>query len=126
VAGSTMLQTEYAFSLPCGYVDAQGNLHRDGVMRLATAKDEIEPLADPRVQSNQGYLAVLLLSRVVLRLGGISPVTPAMIESMFSADFAYLQDLYVRVNDLGSSLIETRCPQCGTSFALDLAEGHDG
>jgi hypothetical protein len=126
LAGTAMLQTEYAFSLPCGFVDAQGNLHRDGIMRLATARDEIEPLADPRVQGNQAYLGVLLLSRVILRLGSISPVTPAVIEGMFSADFAYLQDLYVRVNDLGTSLIETRCPECGAQFALDLAEESDG
>jgi hypothetical protein len=126
LAGTAMLQTEYAFSLPCGFVDAQGNLHRDGIMRLATARDEIEPLADARVQENQAYLAVLLLSRVVLRLGSISPVTPVVIEGMFSADFAYLQDLYVRVNDLGTSLIETRCPECGAQFALDLAGDGDG
>jgi len=121
VAAPPLLQTEYGFSLPFGYVDAQGNLQRDGVMRLATALDEVEPLADPRVQTNQAYLGILLLSRVLLRLGEIEPVEPAVIEGLFSGDFAYLQDLYVRVNDSGTSLVETQCPACGGRFALDLA-----
>ena len=116
-----MLQTEFEFTLPCGYVDAHGNLHRRGTMRLATALDEIEPLQDARVRANEAYLGILLLSRVITRLGDISQVNPTIIEGLFSADMAYLQDLYIRVNDTGSSLIETQCPSCGTRFALDLA-----
>lgn len=121
VATGPLLQTEFAFTLPCGYVDDQGGLHRAGTMRLATALDEVEPLRDPRVQANQAYVSILLLSRVITRLGEIGPVSPAMVERLFSADFAFLQDLYVRVNDSGSSLVETRCPSCGARFALDVA-----
>jgi hypothetical protein len=121
VAAQEMLQTEYEFSLPCGYVDQQGNLHRRGMMRLATALDEIEPLGDPRVRDNQAYLSILVLSRVMISLGEISPVPSVLVEGLFSADFAYLQDLYVRVNELGTSIAETECPSCGTHFQLDLA-----
>jgi phage FluMu protein gp41 len=116
-----MLQTEREFTLPCGYVDEQGNLHRQGTMRLATALDEVEPLRDPRVRANEAYLGVLLLSRVVTRLGDIGPVSPAIVERLFSADFAYLQELYLRMNDVESGPVETQCPDCGRRFALDLA-----
>ena len=125
IAPTQTLQTEYAFTLPCGYVDDHGDLHREGVMRLAVALDEVEPLRDPRVQANQAYLSILLLSRVVTRLGAISPVPPTVVAGLFSADFAYLQDLYVRVNDAGDGLVETECPQCGSRFALDLGSGAD-
>jgi hypothetical protein len=109
-----MLQTEFAFTLPCGYVDEQGNLHQQGTMRMATALDEVAPMQDARVRANELYLSILLLSRVVTRLGEISPVSPAVIERLFSADFVYLH--------VGPNLIETQCPTCGTRFALDLAE----
>ena len=117
-----MLQTEFEFTLPCGYIDAHGNLHRQGTMRLATALDEVEPLQDARVRVNEAYLSILLLSRVITRLGDISQVSPAVVEKLFSADMAYLQDLYIRVNETGTSLVETRCPGCGTRFALNLGE----
>ncbi len=120
-----MLQTEFEFTLPCGYIDAQGNLHRQGTMRLATALDEIEPLQDARVRANEAYLSILLLSRVITRLGDIRQVSPAIIEKLFTADMTFLQDLYIRVNDGGTSLIETQCPSCGTRFALDLGEEAD-
>lgn len=116
-----MLQTEFEFTLPRGYIDTHGNLHRRGTMRLATALDEIEPLQDARVRTNEAYLSVLLLSRVITSLGGIRPVNPAIVEGLFSVDIAYLQDLYMQVNDGGTSLIETQCPTCGTRFAIDLA-----
>src|SRR5262245_46881976 len=115
-----MLQTEYNFSLPCGYVDASGALHREGVMRLARAMDEITPLRDARAEANRSYLTVLLLSRVIVRLGDVAEVTPAVIENLFAADFAYLQSLYLRLNDDESRLIETACPRCGARFGLDL------
>jgi hypothetical protein len=122
-----MLQTEFPFTLPRGYVDERGDLHREGVMRLATAADEVEPLADARVRANEAYLPILLLSRVMLRLGAISPVTPAVVEQLFAADFVYLQELYVRANDAGGEVIETECPRCGERFALDLsAEAGEG
>lgn len=116
-----LLHTEVEFTLPVGYVDQAGNLHRDGVMRLATALDEVQPLADPRVQANQAYLSILLLSRVIARLGSIRPVTAAVVEGLFAADYAYLQDMYVRLNEPAGATAETRCPQCGTQFAVDLA-----
>lgn len=93
-----MLQTEFEFTLPKGYIDADGTLHRDGVMRLATAADEILPLRDPRVQSNPAYLVVILLSRVVTKLGTVNPITPQVIEGLFAADLAYLQDFYNEIN----------------------------
>ena len=122
-----MLQTEFEFTLPCGYIDAQGNLHRQGTMRLATALDEIEPLQDARVRANEAYLSILLLSRVITRLGDIRQISPAVIGKLFTADMTYLQDLYIQVNDGGTSVVETQCPSCGTRFALDLAgEAEDG
>jgi hypothetical protein len=114
-------QTVHPFTLPFGYVDDEGSFQRHGQMRLATALDEVAPLADPRVQANQAYLSILLLSRVVVRLGDISPVPPAVIERLYSHDFSHLQDLYVRLNDLGTSLVETQCPNCGSRLALDVA-----
>jgi len=118
-----MLQTEFAFTLPSGYVDPEGTLHRDGTMRLATALDEIEPLRDARVRANEPYLGILLLSRVVTRLGEIGPVSPELIGALFSSDYVYLQDLYVRANKLArDTLVETACPACGSHFVLDVAE----
>lgn len=115
-----MLQTEFEFTLPRGYVDALGNLHRTGLMRLATALDEIEPLQDPRVQANEAYLTILLLSRVITRLGELQQISPAIIEGLFTSDVAYLQALYIRVNETGANLVETQCPGCGTHLTLDL------
>ena len=92
------LETEFDFTLPKGYVDANGQLHRNGRMRLATARDEVEPLRDPRVQQNEAYLTVIVLSRVVEKLGTISQVTPHEIEGLFAADLAYLQEMYGIVN----------------------------
>lgn len=100
-----MLQTEFEFNLPRGYVDGDGNLHRAGVMRLATARDEIEPMRDPRVMDNEAYLTVILLSRVITQLGEVRQVTPKTIEGLFAADLAYLQDLYEAVNFGGPELI---------------------
>jgi len=95
-----MFQTEFEFTLPCGYLDEDGTLHRDGVMRRATAADEILPLKDPRVQKNEAYLIVILLSRVVTRLGGVPAINPKVVEGLFATDLAYLQNLYNRINRL--------------------------
>ncbi len=95
-----MIQTEYEFTLPIGYQDEDGNLHREGTMRLATAADEILPLKDPRVQANEAYLIVILLARVVTKLGFLPQVNPKIIEGLYAADLAYLQELYNRVNRL--------------------------
>lgn len=95
-----MFQTEFEFTLPCGYLDEDGTLHRDGVMRRATAADEILPLKDPRVQKNEAYLIVILLSRVLTRLGGVAAINPKVIEGLFATDLAFLQNLYNRINRL--------------------------
>jgi hypothetical protein len=111
-----MLQVEHDFTLPFGLVDAEGSLHRDGTMRLATAADEILPLADPRVQKNPAYLSVILLSRVVTRLGSVDPITPRTIEGLFAADLAHLQDVYASINGLDGRR-ELVCPECRHAFA---------
>lgn len=115
-----MLQTEFPFRLPLGYVDADGTLHRDGVMRLATAADEILPLRDPRVQANEGYLLILLLSRVITRLGTLPAVNPKIIEGLYAADLGWLQDLYRRVNSSGTNRVRTQCPHCDQPFEVEL------
>jgi len=114
-----MLQTEYPFTLPLGYVDGEGNLHREGTMRLATAFDEIGPLKDPRVHNNPGYLLIILLSRVVKTLGGLEHITPKTIEGLFAADLAYLQELYRRVNENGHNRVRTHCPYCEKEFEVE-------
>jgi hypothetical protein len=115
-----MFQTEFDFTLPLGYVDAEGNLHRDGVMRLATAADEILPLKDPRVKANEAYLTVILLSRVLVRLGSVAQVTPKTIEGLYAADLAYLQEFYNRINRDGQASVRAECPRCEHSFEVEL------
>jgi hypothetical protein len=114
------IRTEFAFELPRGYVDDEGNVHRKGVMRLATARDEILPLRDPRVRDNESYLTVLLLSRVVTQLGDVRSITPATIEGLFASDLAFLQDLYRRVNQEGHTQAAVTCPQCKHEFTVDV------
>src|SRR3954464_11830957 len=99
-----MLQIEFEFNLPCGYIDEQGNMHRQGIMRRANALDEIEPLSDPRVRANEAYLSILLLSRVIMRLGTLTQISPAVVARLFATDFIYLQDLYVWVNGAAPSM----------------------
>lgn len=115
------LQTEFNFILPRGYVDSDGNLHKEGTMRLATAYDEIAPMKDARVLSNPGYLAVILLSRVVTRLGDLDQVNPKVIENLFSADFAYLEDMYRRINGMGHNKVSIACPACEAKFDVDMS-----
>ncbi len=116
------LQTEFEFTLPKGYVDREGNLHRSGVMRLATALDEIAPLRDLRVRSNQAYLVIILLSRVIVRLGNLSQITTTVIENLFAADLAYLQAFYRQINEHGASTVALTCPECNAQFEIDLAD----
>lgn len=116
------IQTKFEFTLPCGYVDERGNVHRQGVMRLATAMDEIAPLRDPRVRANQAYLIIILLSRVIVKLGILSEITPSIVEKLFAADLTYLQELYRQINERGVSDIPATCPVCGAQFELDLAD----
>lgn len=124
--GADVPHTEFAFRLPNGYVDENGTRHRDGVMRLATARDEIMPLRDARVRDNQAYLSVLLLARVVVRLGDLPSVTPGVVEGLFARDLAFLQDLYRRVNLEGTTEIVVRCPNCRNEHAVDVAGGAPG
>lgn len=112
------LQTEFEFTLPRGYVDDEGTMHREGTMRLATAADEIQPLRDPRVKSNPSYLTVILLSRVVTALGSVEDVTPNVVENLFVSDLAHLQDLYERVNRRGANSVDAVCPECDEAFEV--------
>src|SRR3712207_283930 len=114
------LRTEFPFLLPRGYVDSKGTVHRDGVMRLATARDELVPLRDDRVRENPAYLSVVLLARVVTRIGTIEDVHGGIIEDLFASDLAFLQDLYRRVNQEGHTRAAVVCPSCGTDFAVDV------
>jgi hypothetical protein len=114
------LRTEYAFTLPKGFVDDGGTLHRTGTMRLANARDEIEPLRDPRVKENESYATVIVLSRVVTELGTVARVTTKTIESLFVSDFGYLQDLYRIVNFQDATILDSLEP--GVPFPQELAE----
>lgn len=120
------LRTEFPFELPRGYVDGSGNVHRSGVMRLATGRDELVPLRDDRVRENPAYLSVVLLARVVTRLGTIEDIHAGIIENMFATDVAFLQDLYRRVNQEGHTRAGVTCPSCQHSFAVDVAGGRLG
>ena len=117
-------KTQFAFRLPRGFVDDQGNLHRDGVMRLATARDEIVPLQDYRVQSNRAYLVIVLLSRVVSSLGDLKQITVETIENLFSTDLAYLQEFYRKINEEGGApKHHIACPKCGHEMDVDMVTG---
>lgn len=115
------IQTEFEFELPIGYVDKEGTLHKQGSMRLATAMDEITPLNDMRVQSNEAYLAIVLLSRVITRLGTLKHITTNVIENLFSADMAYLQAFYQQINENASTLRVIICPHCKQELKVDLS-----
>lgn len=119
-------KTEFPFTLPKGYIDPDGNLHRNGVMRLATAKDEIIPLQDYRVQNNRAYLVIILLSRVITKLGDLPVVDTDIIENLFSTDLAYLQEFYRRINEEGAPKVHARCPACQHEFDVDLLGGGEG
>ncbi|MCL5047772.1 MAG: hypothetical protein M1374_03140 [Firmicutes bacterium] len=122
------LQTSFDFVLPRGYVDKEGRLHRTGTMRLATARDELLPLHDDRVRANPPYLTVVLLARVITRLGDLEAdaVNANVIENLFASDLAFLQDLYRRVNSEGHTLAAVKCPACEEEFSVDLAGGRLG
>jgi hypothetical protein len=120
------LTTEFTFVLPRGYVDASGTVHRDGVMRLATARDELIPLRDDRVRENSAYLSVVLLARVIERIGSITDIHAGIVENLFAADLAFLQDLYRRINSEGHTRAAVTCPSCGNRFAVDVSGGRLG
>ncbi len=120
------LRTEFEFELPRGYVDQAGVVHRNGVMRLATARDELLPLYDDRVRENAAYLTVVLLGRVIPRLGTLPEVDDGVIEKMFASDVAFLQDLYRRINQEGHTRAAVTCPSCSREFSVDVAGGRLG
>lgn len=120
------LTTAYEFTLPRGYVDRNGEVHRTGRMRLATARDELVPLRDDRVRENPAYLTVVLLGRVVTRIGTIDDVHAGIIENLFASDLAFLQDLYRRINQEGHTRAAVSCPACEHQFAVDVAGGRLG
>ncbi|MCA9675091.1 MAG: phage tail assembly protein [Kofleriaceae bacterium] len=117
-------KTEYKFTLPRGYVDGEGKVHKDGTMRLATARDEILPLQDYRVQANRAYLVIILLSRVVTRIGDVTHITVDVIENLFSTDLAFLQEFYRKINEEGGApKHHVACPGCGREFDVDMVTG---
>ena len=115
-----MFKTVYEFELPRGYIDKEGTLHKKGKMRLATAADEILPMNDPKVKQNQGYLTIILLARVIEELGTVHAVDTKVIERLFTADLAYLQDMYQRINSVDTPTLTTVCPKCGEKFGAPL------
>jgi len=117
-----MFQTESEFVLPVGYVDEAGTLHRTGTMRMATAADEILPLRDTRVQQNEAYLIVIILSRVITNLGSVPHINPKVIEGLYAADLAFLQEFYNRLNRHGSAALQATCPECEHQFSLAVSE----
>ena len=123
VAEDSALVTEFPFVLPRGYLDDAGIVHREGVMRLATARDEILPL---RVRDNEAYLTVLLLSRVVTRLGSLDSVNPPVIEGMWATDLSFLQDHYRRINTEGAARATVRCPSCEHGFEVEMSGSRPG
>ena len=112
------MQTTFEFMLPRGYVDENGEVHRNGTMRLATAADEILPLRDPRVQQNGGYLSIILLSRVITKLGTLPAISTKVIENLFTVEIAYLQDLYQRINLADTPVYKAVCPKCGEEMCI--------
>lgn len=120
------MRTEVPFTLPKGYVDGNGTVHREGRMRLATARDEIEPLGDAEVRQNQAYLSVLLVARTVTQIGEITEITPELVEGLYAGDFDHLQRLYERINSNGDSVGVVTCPNCAHEFEVDMTEIEDG
>ncbi len=120
------METVYDFTLPKGYVDANGDVHRQGKMRLATAGDEISAARDPRVIANPAYLSVVVLAKVITYLEGVEMVTPTTIERMFTADLAFLQDMYQKINDIEVPKMTVVCPDCKKSFEVALNFTQEG
>ncbi|HZM81083.1 MAG TPA: hypothetical protein VFC19_35615 [Candidatus Limnocylindrales bacterium] len=126
VTQESKLRTEFPFELPRGYFDSSGTLHKHGVMRLATARDELVPLRDDRVRENPQYLTVVLLARVVERIGSVTDVHAGVIEDLFASDLAFLQDMYRQINSEGGMRAAVGCPECGHRFDVQFAGGRLG
>ena len=116
-----VVQTEYEFTLPTGFVDENGNLHKKGVMRLAKAADEILPLSDLRAKLNPAYATIIVLSRVITTLGDLKAVTTKTIEELFASDLAYLQLLYNKMSGEGKTTVKVTCPKCKNEFSADVS-----
>jgi hypothetical protein len=114
-----VFQTEFEFTLPKGYSDEHGTLHRTGVMRLATAADEILPLKDPRVNANPAYIKIIILSRVITKLGNLATINPKIIENLYATDIAYLQSVYDNINGARTTTTKATCPKCKKRFTID-------
>lgn len=113
-------KTEFKFTLPKGYIDMNGNVHKEGVMRMANAADEILPLRDPKVQANPGYLTIVLLARVITKLGDMPAVDTNVIERMFTMDLSYLQELYQKINSMDIPNFKGVCPHCNKSVDIPV------
>lgn len=120
------MQTVYEFELPKGIVDSHGQLHKKGKMRLATAGDEIGAARDPRVLMNPSYLTIVVLSKVVTEIEGMEAVSAALMESMYTADLAFLQDMYQRINDVEPPVMKAVCPACGEAFEVPVNFTREG
>jgi hypothetical protein len=120
------MQTVYEFDLPKGYVDQSGTVHKHGKMRLATAGDEISATRDPRVLSNPSYLSIVVLSKVITEIEGVEMVTPALVEKLFTADMAFLQDMYQKINNVEPVTIKVVCPECGKTQEVPLNFTREG
>ena len=120
------METEFEFTLPKGYLDTSGQLHRNGRMRLATAGDEMRAQRDPRVMSNPAYLTIVLMSEVITEIEGVNIIAPATIEKLFTADLAFLQDMYQRINDIEPPTIHFVCPDCGKEHDIPLNFTNEG
>ncbi len=114
------MQTVYDFTLPKGFVDSRGEVHKKGKMRLATAGDEIGATRDPRVLSNPSYLAIALLSRVITEMDGVEAITGTTIEKFFTADLAFLQDMYQKINNVEPPMMRVTCPDCGKQIEVPV------
>ncbi|WP_310481335.1 phage tail assembly protein [Chamaesiphon sp. VAR_48_metabat_403] len=114
------LTTEFSFTLPRGLIDDRQRVNRQGVMRLATAKDEIIVQQDPHVRENPAYGVLIMLSRVITRLGSYTSVTPDLLENLQILDIAFLREYYNQINQQGEAKIPTQCPHCNTQFAVKL------
>ena len=120
------MQTVYDFELPRGYMDSSGEIHKNGKMRLATAGDEISATRDPRVLSNPSYLSIVVLSKVIIALDGVEMLTTALIEKLFTADMAFLQDMYQKINDTGTVTMRVVCSECGSTQEVPLNFTREG
>ena len=114
------METVYEFTLPKGYIDNGGEIHKRGRMRLATAGDEISATRDPRVLQNPSYLTIVILSKVITEIEGVDAITATLVEKLFTADLAFLQDMYQRINDIEPPTLTATCPDCGKTFEVPL------